>query len=102
MQSPPDWAEILVNFRGSELQNFFTKLLEDDIKVSIASLRCLCLCLRFLAGSCDRLAIVCCVMNYPQNFNNFPDASIHANPSIFMRLRACRLTEHVVLCCACC
>lgn len=30
--SPPDWQEILLNFRGSELQNFFTKLLEDDIK----------------------------------------------------------------------
>ena len=33
--SPPDWAEILVNFRGSDLQNFFTKLLEDNIKAII-------------------------------------------------------------------
>ncbi len=33
--NPPDWQEILVNFRGSELQNFFTKLLEDNIKVRI-------------------------------------------------------------------
>jgi len=32
---PPDWQEILVNFRGSELQNFFTKLLEDNIKAII-------------------------------------------------------------------
>ena len=24
----PDWAEILVYFRGSELQNYFTKILE--------------------------------------------------------------------------
>jgi len=29
---PPEWAEILKHFRGSELQNFFTKVLEDDIK----------------------------------------------------------------------
>lgn len=29
---PPEWAEILRYFRGSELQNFFTKVLEDDIK----------------------------------------------------------------------
>lgn len=33
--NPPDWAEILVNFRGSDLQNFFTKLLEDNIKAII-------------------------------------------------------------------
>ena len=30
---PPDWTEILGYFRGSELQNFFTKILEDDLKV---------------------------------------------------------------------
>jgi ATP-binding cassette, sub-family E, member 1 len=29
---PPEWAEILKYFRGSELQNFFTKVLEDNIK----------------------------------------------------------------------
>ncbi|TRY62745.1 hypothetical protein TCAL_03593 [Tigriopus californicus] len=29
---PPDWTEILAYFRGSELQNYFTKLLEDDLK----------------------------------------------------------------------
>lgn len=33
--SPPDWTEILNNFRGSELQNYFTKVLEDDIKAII-------------------------------------------------------------------
>jgi len=33
--NPPDWAEILAYFRGSELQNFFTRLLEDDIKAVI-------------------------------------------------------------------
>eukprot|EP01006_Ploeotia_vitrea_P047479 TRINITY_DN67133_c3_g1_i1.p1 TRINITY_DN67133_c3_g1~~TRINITY_DN67133_c3_g1_i1.p1 ORF type:complete len:685 (+),score=390.68 TRINITY_DN67133_c3_g1_i1:68-2056(+) len=32
---PPEWQDILVHFRGSELQNFFTKLLEDDIKAII-------------------------------------------------------------------
>lgn len=31
-EDPPEWAEILKHFRGSELQNFFTKVLEDDIK----------------------------------------------------------------------
>ncbi|XP_019621700.1 PREDICTED: ATP-binding cassette sub-family E member 1 isoform X2 [Branchiostoma belcheri] len=29
---PPDWTEILMYFRGSELQNYFTKILEDDLK----------------------------------------------------------------------
>lgn len=33
--SPPDWTEILSNFRGSELQNYFTRVLEDDIKAII-------------------------------------------------------------------
>lgn len=33
VQSPPDWQEILTYFRGSELQNYFTKILEDDLKV---------------------------------------------------------------------
>lgn len=33
--SPPDWTEILNNFRGSELQNYFTRVLEDDIKAII-------------------------------------------------------------------
>lgn len=30
--APPDWTDILNHFRGSELQNYFTKVLEDDIK----------------------------------------------------------------------
>lgn len=33
--SPPDWAEILQYFRGSELQNYFTRVLEDNIKAII-------------------------------------------------------------------
>lgn len=33
--SPPDWQEILTNYRGSDLQNYFTKILEDDIKAII-------------------------------------------------------------------
>lgn len=32
---PPDWQDILKYFRGSELQNYFTKVLEDDIKAII-------------------------------------------------------------------
>lgn len=31
-QDPPDWQEILKYFRGSELQNYFTKVLEDNLK----------------------------------------------------------------------
>lgn len=33
--NPPDWSEIIKNFRGSELQGFFTKVVEDDIKAII-------------------------------------------------------------------
>ncbi|XP_055383759.1 protein Pixie [Condylostylus longicornis] len=32
---PPDWTEILTYFRGSELQNYFTKILEDNLKALI-------------------------------------------------------------------
>ena len=31
----PEWTEILTYFRGSELQNYFTKILEDDLKAVI-------------------------------------------------------------------
>ena len=34
-QAPPDWQEILKYFRGSELQNYFTKILEDNLKAII-------------------------------------------------------------------
>ena len=34
-QNPPDWQEILKYFRGSELQNYFTKVLEDNLKALI-------------------------------------------------------------------
>lgn len=34
-QDPPDWVEILSHFRGSELQNYFTKILEDNLKALI-------------------------------------------------------------------
>lgn len=34
-QAPPDWQEILRYFRGSELQNYFTKILEDNLKAII-------------------------------------------------------------------
>ncbi|KAL9663609.1 hypothetical protein QQ045_019000 [Rhodiola kirilowii] len=33
--SPPDWQEILTYFRGSELQNYFTRILEDNLKAII-------------------------------------------------------------------
>lgn len=32
---PPDWTEILTYFRGNELQNYFTKILEDNLKALI-------------------------------------------------------------------
>lgn len=35
LQSPPDWQEILTHFRGSELQNYFTRILEDDLHAII-------------------------------------------------------------------
>lgn len=31
-QNPPEWTEVLNHFRGSELQNYFTKILEDNLK----------------------------------------------------------------------
>ncbi|KAF8779564.1 hypothetical protein HU200_002493 [Digitaria exilis] len=31
-KNPPDWQEILTYFRGSELQNYFTRILEDNLK----------------------------------------------------------------------
>ncbi|KAG8884775.1 Fe-S cluster-binding ribosome biosynthesis protein [Tulasnella sp. 331] len=34
-EDPPDWQEILKYFRGSELQNYFTKVLEDNLKALI-------------------------------------------------------------------
>jgi ATP-binding cassette, sub-family E, member 1 len=34
-ETPPDWAEILKYFRGSELQNYFGKILEDNLKAII-------------------------------------------------------------------
>lgn len=33
--NPPEWQDILIYFRGSELQNYFTKVLEDNIKCII-------------------------------------------------------------------
>ncbi|CEM14581.1 unnamed protein product [Vitrella brassicaformis CCMP3155] len=33
--SPPDWQEVLGHFRGSELQGYFTRILEDSLKATI-------------------------------------------------------------------
>ena len=33
--TPPDWQEILTNYRGSELQNYLQKILEDNYKAII-------------------------------------------------------------------
>ena len=33
LQDPPNWDDILRHFRGSELQKYFTHLLEDKMKV---------------------------------------------------------------------
>lgn len=34
-ENPPDWHEILAHFRGSELQTYFSKILENDLKCLI-------------------------------------------------------------------
>jgi ATP-binding cassette subfamily E protein 1 len=34
-ESPPVWKDILKFFRGSELQNYFTKLLENNLKALV-------------------------------------------------------------------
>jgi len=34
-EKEPDWSDILTYFRGSELQNYFTKILEDHLKAII-------------------------------------------------------------------
>ena len=34
-ESPPEWRDIIQVFRGSELQNYFTKLLENNLKALI-------------------------------------------------------------------
>lgn len=33
--NPPEWKDVLKYFRGSELQSFFTKMLEDKMKALI-------------------------------------------------------------------
>ncbi|KAG8363537.1 hypothetical protein BUALT_Bualt19G0032700 [Buddleja alternifolia] len=35
LNNPPDWQEILTHFRGSELQNYFIRFLEEDLKAII-------------------------------------------------------------------
>lgn len=35
IDNPPEWNEILTYFRGSELQNYFTKLIENTLRVRI-------------------------------------------------------------------
>ena len=32
---PPEWKDILKHFRGNELQKFFQKMLEDEMKALI-------------------------------------------------------------------
>jgi ATP-binding cassette subfamily E protein 1 len=34
-EKQPDWNEILTYFRGSELQNYFTKIIEDNLKAIV-------------------------------------------------------------------
>ncbi|CAH8348942.1 unnamed protein product [Eruca vesicaria subsp. sativa] len=33
--NPPDWQEILAHFRGSELQSYFTRVVEEHLKTAI-------------------------------------------------------------------
>jgi len=32
---PPEWKEVLKYFRGNELQSFFTRMLEENMKALI-------------------------------------------------------------------
>ena len=32
---PPEWKEVLKHFRGNELQQFFTRMLEENMKALI-------------------------------------------------------------------
>ncbi|AFZ81694.1 ABC transporter, ATP-binding protein domain-containing protein [Theileria equi strain WA] len=34
-EAPPDWSEILQYFRGSELQGYFTRMLEDNLTTAV-------------------------------------------------------------------
>lgn len=34
-ENPPEWKDILKHFRGSELQGFFTKMLEDNLRAVV-------------------------------------------------------------------
>ena len=34
-ENPPDWNETLAYFRGSELQNYLTKVVEDNLKAVV-------------------------------------------------------------------
>ena len=34
-ERPPEWSEILTYFRGSELQNYFSKILGNDLKATV-------------------------------------------------------------------
>ena len=34
-ESPPEWKDILKKFRGTELQKYFNKLLENNLKALI-------------------------------------------------------------------
>jgi ATP-binding cassette subfamily E protein 1 len=34
-EEPPEWKEIIKYFRGSELQNYFTKLTQDNLKALV-------------------------------------------------------------------
>ena len=51
-ESAPDWEEILGYFRGSELQNYFTKVLEDNLKVRGGERERVCVCVRVLVCVC--------------------------------------------------
>jgi ATP-binding cassette subfamily E protein 1 len=54
---PPEWQHILAHFRGSELQNYFTKIIEDTIKAIIKPqyVDALPKMLKGKPGACDKL-----------------------------------------------
>lgn len=40
LQNPPDWSEILAHFQGSELQDYFNRIVEGKLKVCFEQISC--------------------------------------------------------------
>lgn len=61
---PPEWTQILQYFRGSELQNYFKKLVQNQITVRKKNVLLLILTLIFLCSVLSNLNRCSCYQNY--------------------------------------